>query len=79
MIMDIKISFVDSDSETWLNYWAAEIPKIDWDNVDEGRRNYKTFLAYKVNDETKTPVCQMVYYKTKTQRVIYISATKKHG
>jgi hypothetical protein len=77
MVMDIKISFVDSDSETWLNYWASEIPKIDWNNAGDGRINFKTFLAYKVGDKSKTPVCQMAYYKTKTQKVIYISATKK--
>ena len=76
-VKDIVIRFSDSNSETWLNHWAAEIPKIDWSNV-EGIRNFKTFLVYKVSDPDKTPLCQLAYYTTKTTRVVFISSIAKH-
>ena len=69
-IQDLKIRFSCEDAESWLTFWISHIMNIKWEEMKVGIREFQV-LSVKNNHAN-----QMSYYRTKTQRVVFISANE---
>lgn len=65
---DLKIRFSCEKAESWLRFWSLHFDDIDWDSLEPGIRNFQVMSVKEMSGN------QMAYYRTKTQRVVYISA-----
>ena len=69
---DLKIRFADDVSETWLERFLPEILKFEWKEQPIGINQFKSFAGIRAHDNKK--LAQLSFYRTKTQRVVFISA-----
>lgn len=74
-IQDLKIRFSGEGSEHILAQQIEYINSHDWENQPIGQHNFHVSLLRRV--DTNEYVGQIAFYRTKTQRVVYIS-TKNH-
>jgi hypothetical protein len=69
-IQDLKIRFGSKDAESWLTFWIFHINDINWEEMKIGMINFEVISV------KNKPRNQISYYRTKTQRVVFISANE---
>lgn len=70
---DIKIRFSGEHAETWLKHCIPHMLEFDWGKQAIGARQFHA-LGFLVNGKK---VAQVAFYKTKTLRVVFISAKEE--
>lgn len=75
-IADLKIRFADEMSEKWLVFWirSDELADHDWNTQRIGMDHWISLSAM---NKDETPACVAFLYRTKTQRVIVITAYRE--
>lgn len=74
---DLKIRFSNEISESWLFYWINEIHNFDWSKRPIGKSKVYLLRFFKKEDDNNKLLCHCYLYRTKTQRVVFISATEE--
>jgi hypothetical protein len=76
METDIKIRLSGEHAESWIEYYLPKILGFDWKNQPLGVYQFKTIASFNKN---KNNIAQLSLYRTKTQRVAYISADEPYN
>jgi len=76
MNADIKIRLSGEHAESWIEYYIPTILSFDWKNQPLGVYQFKAIGSF---DKNKTRIAQLSLYRTKTQRVAYISADEPYN
>jgi len=76
MEIDIKIRLSGEHAESWIEYYLPKILGFDWKNQPLGVYNFEPVGTFNKNDKL---IAQLSLYRTKTQRVAYISANEPYN
>jgi len=76
MEIDIKIRLSGEHAESWIEYYLPKILGFDWKNQPLGVHKFNTISS---SDNKGNQLAQLSLYRTKTQRVAYISADEPYN